>query len=277
MSALPARDCYATRSLRNFPRWYFYSRACCVSRLVSFRWPVSSHPPPFLKKTPPRRYRTIVDLPIRTLYKGYFFSWSHPDSPCLAFYLPHIAICLLLLNIRSVQGNFSVSSHLSCPLLLIHLRISQVLPVVMHKHSVSFPLVPASAPTSPAAARINRMERPLGLPVTPQRIIRSQKTLYRSPVTPASTTSTPYTPLSLRSFSTNSGSTINTPDSALNFKRFPITHSTENETTVQLADKSLADIAANWRSRANQNGIKVATAEDSSFGDDEGAYMRSLK
>lgn len=147
----------------------------------------------------------------------------------------------------------------------------------MHKHSVSVPIVPASAPTSPAAARLNWAERTLGLPVTPQRIIRSQKALYRSPVTPASTTSTPYTPLSLRSFSTNSSSTINTPDSAASFKRFPVIHSPENETTAQLADKNLAAIAANWRSRANENGIKVATAEESSFGDDECAYMRYFK
>jgi hypothetical protein len=146
----------------------------------------------------------------------------------------------------------------------------------MHKHSVSVPVVPASAPTSPAAARFNRMERAFGLPVTPQRIIRPQKTLYRSPVTPASTTSTPYTPLSLRSFSTNSGSTLNTPDSAASFKQFPVFRSPDNETIAQLTDKGLADIAASWRSRANENGIKVA-AEDSSFGDDDGVYMRFFK
>ncbi|KAG8216417.1 hypothetical protein J3R82DRAFT_6522 [Butyriboletus roseoflavus] len=143
----------------------------------------------------------------------------------------------------------------------------------MHKHSVSIPVVPASAPTSPSAARLNRMERTLGFPVTPQRIIRPQKTLYRSPVTPASTISTPYTPLSLRSFSTNSSSTINTPDSAASLKRFPVIHSAENETSAQVADKCLADIAANWRSRANENGIKVATGEDSSFGDDEASDL----
>lgn len=147
----------------------------------------------------------------------------------------------------------------------------------MHKHSVSFPAVPASAPTSPAAARLNIMERAFGLPVTPQRIIRPQKTLYRSPVTPASTTSTPYTPLSLRSLSTNSSSTINTPDSAAGFKQFPVIHSPENDIIAQLTDKGFADIAATWRSRANENGIKVATAEDSSFGDDEGMYMRFFK
>ncbi|KAG9311773.1 hypothetical protein JVU11DRAFT_8016 [Chiua virens] len=141
----------------------------------------------------------------------------------------------------------------------------------MHKHAVSVPVVPASAPTSPAASRLHRMEHAFGFPVTPQRIIRPQKTLYRSPATPASTASTPYTPLSLRSFSTNSGSTVNTPDSAASFKQFPVIHLPENETTTQLADKNLADIAANWnwRSRANENGIKVATADESSFGDDE--------
>ncbi|KAF8434553.1 hypothetical protein L210DRAFT_3649054 [Boletus edulis BED1] len=139
----------------------------------------------------------------------------------------------------------------------------------MHKHSVSVPLIPASAPTSPAAPRLNRVERAFGLPVTPQRIIRPQKALYRSPVTPASTTSTPYTPLSLRSFSTNSSSTLNTPDSAASFKQFPGIHYPENEITFQLANKCLTDTAASWRSRANENGIRVAAAEDSSFGDDE--------
>ena len=144
----------------------------------------------------------------------------------------------------------------------------------MHKHSVSVPIVPASAPTSPAAARLNRMEHAFRLPVTPQRLIRPQKTLYRSPVTPASTASTPYTPLSLRSFSTNSSSALNTPDSAASFKQFPAIHSPENEKAAHSVNKSLTDIAASWRSRANENGIKVATSEDSSFGDDEGVYMR---
>ena len=38
-------------------------------------------------------------------------------------------------------------------------------------------------------------------------------------------------------------------------------------------DKSLADIADNWRSRANENGIKVSSyraQDDSHYGDDEG-------
>ncbi|KAH7882435.1 hypothetical protein F5I97DRAFT_1931615 [Phlebopus sp. FC_14] len=139
----------------------------------------------------------------------------------------------------------------------------------MHKHTLSVPLVPASAPTSPATVRLNRTEREFRSPVTPQRVIRPQKTAYRSPLTPASTYSSPYTPLSLRSFSTASNSTLNTPGSATSFKTFPVVHSPEIGTAVTLTDKSIADIAVNWRSRANENGIKVTTADDSSFGDDE--------
>ncbi|KIJ63146.1 hypothetical protein HYDPIDRAFT_113724 [Hydnomerulius pinastri MD-312] len=142
----------------------------------------------------------------------------------------------------------------------------------MHKHSLSVPLVPASAPTSPATARLNRTERDFGSPVTPQRVVRSQKTSYRSPATPASTHS-PYTPLSLRSISTNSSSTITTPGSATSIKRFLTIHSPENEPITKLTDKSLADMAVNWRSRGLENAIKVTTTEDSSFGDDEGSDL----
>jgi len=40
-------------------------------------------------------------------------------------------------------------------------------------------------------------------------------------------------------------------------------------------NKDLADIAENWRSRANENGIKVSNAEDSNYGDDEGAHIHT--
>jgi hypothetical protein len=41
---------------------------------------------------------------------------------------------------------------------------------------------------------------------------------------------------------------------------------------VKKRDKSLADIAQNWRSRANENGIRVSSApEDPHYADDEGA------
>ncbi|KAG1732961.1 hypothetical protein EDB19DRAFT_1732257 [Suillus lakei] len=142
----------------------------------------------------------------------------------------------------------------------------------MHKHSLSVPTAPASAPTSPACSRLNRSERLFAAPVTPQRLVRPQKASYRSPVTPASTYSTPYTPLSLRSFSTASSSTITTPGSASSLnKRYVISHSAEND--ALLVDKSLADIAENWRSRANENGIKVSSADDSNYGDDEASDL----
>ncbi|KAH7922714.1 hypothetical protein BV22DRAFT_1131223 [Leucogyrophana mollusca] len=136
----------------------------------------------------------------------------------------------------------------------------------MHRHSISVPAIPASAPTSPAATRLNRSERIYPSPVTPQRITRAQKGSFRSPVTPASNYSTPYTPLSLRSFSASSGSTLTTPGSATSFKRISIAQSPENDAPPH----SLSDIADNWRSRANENGIKVSAADDSHFADDEG-------
>lgn len=43
-------------------------------------------------------------------------------------------------------------------------------------------------------------------------------------------------------------------------------------------EKSLADIAHNWRNRANENGIKVASSQDSQYGDDDGTVVsRALK
>lgn len=142
----------------------------------------------------------------------------------------------------------------------------------MHKHSLSVPNVPASAPTSPACARLNRSERLFTAPVTPQRLACTRKSSYRSPVTPASNYSTPYTPLSLRSFTTASSSNITTPGSASSFnKRYAASPSAENDAI--LVDKSLADIAENWRSRANENGIKVSSADDSNYGDDEASDL----
>src|ERR1700743_2564008 len=83
---------------------------------------------------------------------------------------------------------------------------------------------PASAPTSPATTRRGHHNPP----VTPQRITRSaprqQQHLF-SPLTPATNTSTPYTPLSLRSLSSN-GSTLTTPISAAS-RRLSLSHSPE--------------------------------------------------
>jgi hypothetical protein len=127
---------------------------------------------------------------------------------------------------------------------------------------------PASAPTSPATNRRGHHNPP----VTPQRITRSaprQQQYHFSPLTPATNTSTPYTPLSLRSFS-SSGSTLTTPISAAS-RRLSLSHSPEVGIQVKnQRQKSLADIAHNWRNRANENGIKVTSSRESQFADDEG-------
>jgi hypothetical protein len=138
-----------------------------------------------------------------------------------------------------------------------------------------------SVPSSPAMSRSASHK---GQPVTPQRLpvqrqqhrYSSSQSLYRSPITPAS----PYTPLSLRSFtsSTSGGSsTLTTPDHVgLSVKRLSFSPEVARAATGAVAkDQSLADIAENWRSRASENGIKVSSAnDDSHYGDDEG--MRSL-
>ncbi|KAG6334472.1 hypothetical protein ID866_4620 [Astraeus odoratus] len=147
----------------------------------------------------------------------------------------------------------------------------------MHKHSLSVPLIPSSAPTSPAVTRLSKTERDHVLPATPPRSIRPTKPSSRSPISSASPYSSPYTPLSLRSFPTPSSSTLTTPGSATSLKRFPIMQTPEYEAPLKDTNKSLADAAANWRSRANENGIKVALTADSSFGDDEGNKCQPIK
>lgn len=131
-----------------------------------------------------------------------------------------------------------------------------------------------SVPTSPAMTRSSKNQ-----PVTPQRISRHQhrhsQSFYKSPLTPSS----PFTPLSHRSTDSAGSSTLTTPDNVgLNIKKrlsFPV----GSPEVVRLGgagakDKSLADIAENWRCRASENGIKVSSAnsvnDDSHYGDDEG-------
>ena len=130
---------------------------------------------------------------------------------------------------------------------------------------------PASAPTSPATTRRGHNNPP----VTPQRITRSaprQQQYHFSPLTPATNTSTPYTPLSLRSLSSN-GSTLTTPISAAS-RRLSLTQSPEVAIQVKnQRQKSLADIAHNWRNRANENGIKVTSSRESQYADDEGNFL----
>lgn len=131
-------------------------------------------------------------------------------------------------------------------------------------------------PTSPAMARSTSHK---SHPVTPQRLpgprqhrYSSSQSHYKSPVTPAS----PYTPLSLRSFSSSvsgDSSTLTTPDHiGISKNHIPFSPEVARLATgPQGKDQSLADIAQNWRSRASENGIKVSSVnEDSQYADDEG-------
>ncbi|KAF8156892.1 hypothetical protein B0H34DRAFT_477464 [Crassisporium funariophilum] len=120
-----------------------------------------------------------------------------------------------------------------------------------------------SVPTSPVMSRSTKAQ-----PTTPQRLPRHQprsQSFYRSPLTPSTS---PYTPLSLRSFDSTGSSTLTTPDNiGMNVKK-RLTFASVSPEVVHDAsatkDKSLADIAENWRSRANENGIKVSYANEGS-------------
>ena len=135
--------------------------------------------------------------------------------------------------------------------------VSQHLLVLAVFEGMSF-----SLPTSPAISRSTKAQ-----PVTPQRLPRQQprsQTLYRSPLTPLTS---PYTPPSLRSIDSTGSSTLTTPDNiGINVKkRLNFSVSLEGGRNLTSAkDKSLADIADNWRSRANENGIKVSFSNDDS-------------
>lgn len=141
----------------------------------------------------------------------------------------------------------------------------------MPKHT-SFPTIPASAPTSPAITR--KSER--NPPATPQRSLpRPSVRHFQSPYTPINTLSTPYTPISLRSAPSSNGSSLATPASATgNHRRLSLNLSPEVSFQAKTTSKkSLADIADNWRTRANENGIKVESGDDSQYVDDEGKIV----
>ncbi|KAH9941316.1 uncharacterized protein BXZ73DRAFT_88457 [Epithele typhae] len=126
-------------------------------------------------------------------------------------------------------------------------------------------LIPASAPTSPVVHR-NKQNHP---PTTPQRPLHHSISArhYASPFTPATPVSNPYTPLGLRSFSSN-GSSIATPASAAAARRRNLSLSLsppDLQVNAHPANRSLADIAQNWRTRANENGIKVSPGDESKF------------
>ncbi|KAG6907747.1 hypothetical protein DXG01_007547 [Tephrocybe rancida] len=130
-----------------------------------------------------------------------------------------------------------------------------------------------SVPTSPAMSRSSHHK---SQPVTPQRLplqrpghrYSSSQSFYKSPVTPNS----PYTPLSLRSFTSSASSTLTTPDHDGTMGNLGFSPDVASPTSgADGRDHSLADIAENWRSRASENGIKVSSmTDDSHFGDDEG-------
>ncbi|KAF9447674.1 hypothetical protein P691DRAFT_760555 [Macrolepiota fuliginosa MF-IS2] len=142
------------------------------------------------------------------------------------------------------------------------------------------PLQPAfhsySVPTSPAVSRLSKHS-----PVTPQRAPRQQhrhtQSFYRSPITP----STPYTPLSLHSSDSNNSSTLTTPDNlSLNLKKRITFVSGSPEISRApngSQEKSIADVADNWRSRANENGIRVSSTDqnvdEQHYEDDEGILL----
>ncbi|EKM56936.1 uncharacterized protein PHACADRAFT_183503 [Phanerochaete carnosa HHB-10118-sp] len=135
----------------------------------------------------------------------------------------------------------------------------------MPRHS--FPLPVASAPTSPAVAR-SKQGNP---PATPQRTLQRahHRQISASPYTPINSLSTPYTPHSLRSFSSSNVSSLATPASVAEHHRQNVPVSPED--SFRHKDrKSCADIAGNWRDRAGENDIKVRLNEESQFADDEG-------
>ncbi|KAI0777753.1 hypothetical protein BD413DRAFT_468048 [Trametes elegans] len=134
------------------------------------------------------------------------------------------------------------------------------------------PLIPASAPTSPAVHRNKQNQNPS----TPQRPLHHSASArqYTSPFTPATSLSTPYTPLSLRSFS-STVSSLATPGSAAPVGRrrnLSLSLSSPEVPTQNNPNRSLADIAQNWRTRANENGIKVTPSDGSKYQFDDSSF-----
>ncbi|KAI0826455.1 hypothetical protein BC629DRAFT_1434869 [Irpex lacteus] len=136
----------------------------------------------------------------------------------------------------------------------------------MAKQQQQHPAVPASAPTSPAVIR-SKSDRTQ--PATPQRVMqRAHRQLQSSPYTPAASFASPYTPLSIRSFSTSTASSLATPSSAAANRRHSLSLSPEQSFHAK-GRKSTADATDNWRNRAHEHGIRVGLNEDSRFADDE--------
>lgn len=138
--------------------------------------------------------------------------------------------------------------------------------------------VPASAPVSPATVRCNVGNRNVS-PVTPQRITRAPffTNQGHSPMAPARHVSAPYTPLTSRSYGSPDGSILATPSSGSSLKRLNLGLS-PGPGFERYKERSLADIAENWRARACENGIRVSgPGEDPHYADDEGRCMRVIE
>ncbi|KAI0053211.1 hypothetical protein FA95DRAFT_1552708 [Auriscalpium vulgare] len=139
----------------------------------------------------------------------------------------------------------------------------------------------ASAPSTPAYTTRPQQPNDGPPPVTPQRIPRAQRhhtqlqNYFQSPITPASTLSTPYTPLSLRSsWGNSSASALTTPSSVASAKRNGLASSSPKlnianyENAFGSNSQSRADTLEDWRSRANENGIRVGAGREAYFGDE---------
>ncbi|KAI0305310.1 hypothetical protein B0F90DRAFT_1703371 [Multifurca ochricompacta] len=133
---------------------------------------------------------------------------------------------------------------------------------------ISAPGVPISAPTTPAyTTRSHKASSEGPPPVTPQRIPRAQRhhhqlqNYFRSPLTPSSTLSTPYTPL-----------TLTTPASVTSLKRYNVTASPKiasYENSFDSQTMTRTDGEDSWRCRASENGIRVGSKNDESLVCDE--------
>jgi hypothetical protein len=112
-------------------------------------------------------------------------------------------------------------------------------------------------------------------PVTPRNIHSHNRHASFTP-------QTPYSPLSSYSLSSSNTSALNTPASAISVQKKlsfspEVGYSPVVKSGSVLKDKSVADIAANWRSRANENGIRVEGGEEGCYAaDDEGRRIQTI-
>jgi hypothetical protein len=117
------------------------------------------------------------------------------------------------------------------------------------------------------------MPVPATAPNTPVRNIRYSVPV--TPRTPLTSPSSPYTPLSTRysspfsfAYASSNATTPGSAYSAAGVKKLVSTRGKADDGPER--ERSLADIADNWRSRACENGIRVSCSEGERDADDEG-------